>query len=59
MNRIHLTAWVALSAVVTGDVTIGPRSRVLHGAVLNGDLGPIVIGSDVHVKEQAVLRARA
>ncbi len=59
MARIDPTAWVAPSAVVTGDVTIGPGSRVLHGAVLNGDLGPVVIGADVLVMEQAVLRGRA
>jgi gamma-carbonic anhydrase len=52
-------AWVAPSAVVTGDVTIGAGSRILHCAVLNGDNGPIVIGSDVVVMEHAVLRGRA
>lgn len=56
---VHPTAWVAPTAVVTGDVTIGAGSRVLHHAVLNGDLGPIVIGSDVLVMEHALLRGRA
>ena len=37
MARIDPTAHVAPSAVVTGDVTIGPRTVVLHGAVLNGE----------------------
>ena len=32
---------------------------MLHGAVLNVDLGPVVIGSDVLVMEQALLRGRA
>ena len=59
MTSIDPTAWVAASAVVTGDVTIGSGSRVLHGAVLNGDNGPVVIGSDVLVMELAVLRGRA
>jgi gamma-carbonic anhydrase len=59
MARIDLTAWIAPSAVVTGDVTVGANSRVLHGAVLNGDLGRVVIGSDVVVMEQALLRGRA
>ena len=52
-------AWVAPSAVVTGDVTIGAGSRVLHGAVLNGDAGPVTLGEDVLVMENAVLRGRA
>lgn len=59
MGQIDVTASVASSAVVTGDVSIGPRSRVLHGAVLNGDLGPIVIGSEVVVMENALIRGRA
>lgn len=50
---------MAPTAVVTGEVSIGPNSRVLHGAVLSGDLGPVVIGSDVLVLEQALLRGRA
>ena len=59
MADIHPGAWVAPSAIVTGDVTVGPGSRILHGAVLNGDLGPITIGSNVVVMENAVLRGRA
>lgn len=59
MGHIDATASVATSAVATGDVTIGARSRVLHGAVLNGDLGPITIGSEVVVMEHALVRGRA
>lgn len=58
MGGIDPTAWVAPTAVITGDVTVGPRSRVLHGAVLNGDLGPVAIGADVLVMEQSLLRGR-
>ena len=58
MPETHPDAWIAPSAVVTGDVTIGARSRVLAGAVLTGDLGPVVIGSDVLVMEHALLRGR-
>ena len=59
MGHIDPTASVAPSAVVTGDVSIGARSRVLAGAVVTGDLGPVVIGSDVVVMEHALLRGRA
>jgi gamma-carbonic anhydrase len=59
MGQIDPSAWIAPSAVVTGDVTIGAESRVLHGAVLNGDLGPVVIGSYVVVMEHALVRGRA
>jgi carbonic anhydrase/acetyltransferase-like protein (isoleucine patch superfamily) len=59
MGHIDPTASVAASAVVTGDVTIGPHSRVLAGAVVSGDLGPVSIGEDVVVMEHALLRGRA
>ncbi|HEY9292015.1 MAG TPA: gamma carbonic anhydrase family protein [Microlunatus sp.] len=59
MTTVHPSAWIAPTAVVTGDVTIGPRCRVLHGAVLNGDAGPIRLGEDVLIMEQALLRGRA
>jgi gamma-carbonic anhydrase len=55
---VDSSAWVAPTAVVTGDVTIGAGSRVLYGAVLNGDLGAVEIGSDVVVMEHALLRGR-
>jgi gamma-carbonic anhydrase len=59
MADLHPSAWVAPSAILTGEVTVGPDSRILHGAVLNGDQGPITIGSNVLVMENAVLRGRA
>jgi carbonic anhydrase/acetyltransferase-like protein (isoleucine patch superfamily) len=59
MGDVDPTAWIARTAVITGDVTLGPGCRILHGAILNGDHGPIVLGSHVLVMEQAVLRGRA
>lgn len=59
MPLIDPDAWIAPSAVVTGDVTLGAGSRVLHGAVLNADRGPIRLGTDVVVMENALLRGRA
>ena len=58
MSHVHHTASVAATALVTGDVTIGAGSRVLSGAVLNGDLGPVRLGEDVVVMEHALLRGR-
>jgi carbonic anhydrase/acetyltransferase-like protein (isoleucine patch superfamily) len=54
---IDPTAWVAPNAVVSGDVTIGPGSRVLYGAVLTSEGAPLRVGSGCVVMEQAVLRA--
>ena len=58
VGSIDASAWIAPTAVVTGDVTLGPGARVLHGAVLNGDRGPVVLGADVVIMENAVLRGR-
>ena len=54
--RIDPTAWVASNATISGDVVIGAESRVLHGAVVTAEGGPIRIGSRCVVMENAVLR---
>jgi len=53
---IDPSAYVAPSAVLSGDVRIGPDSRVLHGAVLSADGGAVTIGASCVIMEQAVLR---
>lgn len=50
------TAWVAPSATLVGDVTVGPATRILHGAVITADGGPVSVGSRCVVMENAVLR---
>ena len=54
--RIHETAYIAPTATVCGDVTIGAESRVLFGAVLVAEGGRVTIGEHCIVMEQAVLR---
>jgi carbonic anhydrase/acetyltransferase-like protein (isoleucine patch superfamily) len=56
--RIHPTAYVAPNAVVSGDVEIGAESRILFGAVVTDDGGPVRIGGRVTVMENAVVRGR-
>jgi len=55
--RIHETAVVAPTAVVSGDVVIGADCQVLHGAVITAEGGPITLGENVIVMENAVVRA--
>ncbi|WP_062201480.1 gamma carbonic anhydrase family protein [Demequina salsinemoris] len=57
--RIDPTASVAASAVVSGDVVLGPGARVLHGAVVSGEQGPVSIGADSIVMENAVVKSRS
>lgn len=54
--RIHESAYIAPTAVLCGDVTIGENSRVLFGAVLAAEGGPIVIGAHCIIMENAVIR---
>jgi carbonic anhydrase/acetyltransferase-like protein (isoleucine patch superfamily) len=53
------SAYVAPSAELIGRVTIGPRARVMSGAVLDAEGSRIEIGECAIVCEHAVLRATA
>ena len=55
--HVHETAWIAPTAVLAGDVTVGPESCILHGAVLTAEAGSIEIGRRCIIMEQAVVRA--
>ncbi|GGD73740.1 gamma carbonic anhydrase family protein [Microbacterium murale] len=57
--RIHDTAVIAPTAVISGDVEIGADCQVLHGAVITAEGGPITLGENVIVMENALLRATA
>lgn len=57
--RIHPDAVIAPTAVISGDVTIGADSQVLHGAVITAEGGPITLGANVIVMENALIRASA
>lgn len=54
--RLHPTAWVAPTATLCGDVSVGPGARVMHGAQLVAEGGPIAVGRNGIVLENAVLR---
>ena len=53
------SATVAPTAVLSGDVRIGARSRILHGAVLSAEDGSIGVGEECVVMEHALVRGRA
>lgn len=54
--RVHASAYIAPTAVLCGDVTVGPHSRVLFGAVVTAEGGPVEIGAHCIVMENAVVR---
>ena len=47
--------YIASSAVVLGDVTLGRFSSVWYGAVLRGDINRIVVGEYSNIQDNAVL----
>lgn len=53
--RIDATAYVAPSAVLIGDVTLGPRSSVWPLCVLRGDIHAIEIGEGSNVQDGTVV----
>lgn len=54
--RVAESAYIAPTAVLCGDVTVGPHSRVLFGAVITAEGGPVEIGEHCVVMENAVVR---
>lgn len=53
---VHPDAYVAPTAVLSGGVRVGAASRVLFGAVLTDEGGPVEVGERCVVMEQAVVR---
>jgi len=47
--------WVAPTAAIIGDVTIGENCYIGFGAIIRGDLGPIIIGDETAVEDNAVI----
>jgi carbonic anhydrase/acetyltransferase-like protein (isoleucine patch superfamily) len=57
--RVAASAYVAPNAVLCGDVEVGEDCRILFGAVLTAEDGPVRLGERCLVMENAVLRGRA
>ena len=55
--KIHSSAYVAPTAIVSGEVTIGADCAILHGAVVTAEGAPVTIGAQSVVMEHAVVKA--
>jgi carbonic anhydrase/acetyltransferase-like protein (isoleucine patch superfamily) len=55
MPSIHPTAFIASTAAVMGDVTLGEDASVWYGAVLRGDMAPIGIGSQSNIQDGTIV----
>lgn len=53
--RIHSTAYIAPTAAVMGDVTLEEESSVWYGAVLRGDMAPIIIGAQTNLQDGTIV----
>lgn len=55
MPKIHHSSFIAPSAVIIGDVTIGENCGVFPNAVIRGDQNAIVIGDGSNIQDCCVL----
>jgi carbonic anhydrase/acetyltransferase-like protein (isoleucine patch superfamily) len=55
--RVADTAWIAPTAAVIGDVTIGDRTGVFYSAVVRGDTTSITIGAGSNLQDGVVVHA--
>ena len=54
---VDTSAFVAPTAVLVGRISVGPRARVMYGAVLDSEASKVEVGATTIVCENAVLRA--
>src|SRR5919107_5702226 len=59
MPTLHRTAFIASTAAVMGDVTLGEEVSVWYGAVLRGDMAPIVIGAQTNIQDGTIVHVDA
>ena len=55
--QVDPTAWIAESAEVMGNVTLGPHASVWFGCVLRGDTESMAIGEGSNIQDLSVLHA--
>jgi carbonic anhydrase/acetyltransferase-like protein (isoleucine patch superfamily) len=53
--RLAPSVYLAPTASVIGDVEIGEDSSVWYGAVLRGDMAPIVIGGETNLQDGTIV----
>jgi carbon storage regulator len=55
MTETKRGVYLAYNCVVTGDVKVGEGSSLWFGAVVRGDVAPVVLGKRVNVQDNAVV----
>jgi carbonic anhydrase/acetyltransferase-like protein (isoleucine patch superfamily) len=59
MQKIHKSSYIAPSAVIIGNVTIGENCGVFPNAVIRGDANSIVIGDGSNIQDCCVIHTDA
>jgi carbonic anhydrase/acetyltransferase-like protein (isoleucine patch superfamily) len=59
MEKIHPTAFIASTAAVMGDVSLGEEASVWYNAVVRGDMAPIVIGARSNIQDGTIVHVDA
>ena len=55
MPKIGANCFMAETAAIIGDVTIGDNCSIWYGTVLRGDVNTITIGNNVNIQDGAVV----
>lgn len=55
LPNIDKTAFIAHSAIISGDVKIGKNSGIWYGCVLRGDVTKITVGENTNIQDNCVL----
>ena len=53
--KIDVSAFVAETAVIIGDVEMGPESSIWYNCVLRGDINRIVVGARSNVQDGTII----
>jgi carbonic anhydrase/acetyltransferase-like protein (isoleucine patch superfamily) len=53
--RVHPSAFIAPTAAVMGDVTVGQDASIWYHTVLRGDMAPIVVGSQSNIQDGTIV----
>ena len=59
MIDIHPTAFIASTAAVMGDVSLGEEASIWYHAVVRGDMAPIVIGAHTNIQDGTIVHVDA
>jgi phenylacetic acid degradation protein len=58
LPQIDPSAYVSPTATVIGNVIVGARCYIGHGAILRGDYGSIEVGAETAIEEGVIIHAR-